>query len=230
MRAQSPLIPRRKLFGNPAYFDGKISPDGSRISWLAAVDGVMNIWVAPSDDVKSGEPVTRTTGRPLDWHVWSEDSRFVLFSNDETGDENDHLFAADPATKDLRDLTPYPNICATLASLSRDVPGAAAVRINDRDARWHDLYRIDLAAGQRTLLWQNTQGLLNISNFGRGLRFRTLDKKNVWFNHHRYLLGLPADFGTVIEHEKNEKCHSYISMSIFFSKPGSWTVRKPGFE
>jgi tetratricopeptide (TPR) repeat protein len=41
-------------------------------------------------------------------------------------------------------------------------PGAVAVKINDRDARRHDLYRIDLATGQRTLLWENTNELLDI--------------------------------------------------------------------
>jgi hypothetical protein len=35
-------------------------------------------------------------------------------------------------------------------------------KINDRDARWHDLYRIDLATGQRTLIWENTDELLDI--------------------------------------------------------------------
>jgi hypothetical protein len=34
-----PLIPRRKLFDNPAFFDAKLSPDGRHLSWLAPVDG-----------------------------------------------------------------------------------------------------------------------------------------------------------------------------------------------
>ena len=39
----SPLIPRQVLFGNPTMSDARISPDGRRISYLAPVDGVMNI-------------------------------------------------------------------------------------------------------------------------------------------------------------------------------------------
>ncbi|MET4202157.1 hypothetical protein ABIA95_005233 [Bradyrhizobium sp. LA8.1] len=30
-----PLIPRRKLFGNPTYVGAKSSPDGQWLSWLA---------------------------------------------------------------------------------------------------------------------------------------------------------------------------------------------------
>ena len=50
------------------------------------------------------------------------------------------------------------NISTALSLWSRDVPGEVAVKINDRDARWHDLYRIDLTTGQRTLIWGEHAG------------------------------------------------------------------------
>lgn len=156
------LIPRRALFDNPTFFGAKISPDGRWISWLAPVDGVLNVWMAPANDIKAGEPVTRTKGRPINWQNWSADGRFLMFLNDETGDENHHLFVVDPTTHAMRDLTPLANISAQLSMWSLEAPGDVAVRINDRDARWHDLYRIDLSTGQRTLIWENTDELLGI--------------------------------------------------------------------
>lgn len=140
----------------------KISPDGRWISWLASWEGVLNVWLAPIDDVGAGQPVTRTSGRPIRWQHWSADGRFLMFVNDETGDENHHVFAVDPVESSVRDLTPIANISAQPSLLSADVPGEVAVKINDRDARWHDLYRIDLATGQRTLVWENTQELAHI--------------------------------------------------------------------
>ena len=71
MRSERSLIPRRTLYDNPTFFGPKLSPDGRCISWLAPVDGVLNIWMAPANDVKAGEPVTRTKGRPINWHDWS---------------------------------------------------------------------------------------------------------------------------------------------------------------
>jgi dienelactone hydrolase len=162
MRTVRPLIPRRTLFDNPTFFGAKISPDGGWISWLAPVDGVLNVWLAPAGDVKAGEPVTRTKGRPINWQDWTADGRFLMFLNDETGDENHHLFVVDPISHAIRDLTPLANISAVLSLWSLDAPGEVAVKINDRDARWHDLYRIDLATGQRTLIWENTQELGHI--------------------------------------------------------------------
>ena len=162
IRTARPLIPRRTLFDNPTFFGAKISPDGAWISWLAPVDGVLNVWLAPSGDAKAAEPVTRTKGRPINWQDWSADGRFLMFLNDETGDENHHLFVVDPVTHAIRDVTPLANISVQLRMWSQEAPGDVAVNINDRDPRWHDLYRIDLATGQRTLIWENTHELLTI--------------------------------------------------------------------
>ena len=162
IRTAHSLIPRRTLFDNPTFFGARISPDGRWISWLAPVDGVLNVWLAPAGDVKAGAPVTRTTGRPINWQDWTADGRFLMFLNDETGDENHHLFVVDPMTCALRDLTPLANVNVELSMWSPDAPGDVAVKINDRDVRWHNLYRIDLATGRRTLIWENMQELAQI--------------------------------------------------------------------
>ena len=151
------LIPRRKLFDNPTFFDVKLSPDGRHISWLAPVDSVLNVWVAPIDDVAAGQPVTRTKGRPINWQAWSPDGRYIMFLNDENGDENLHVFVVDPGNLELRDLTPFSNIRAMPTWWSRIVPDKIAVSLNDRDVRWHDVYQLDLATGQRSLIWENRQ-------------------------------------------------------------------------
>ena len=45
----TPLIERDVLFGNPEKAGVQISADGTKISFLAPVDGVLNVWVAPID-------------------------------------------------------------------------------------------------------------------------------------------------------------------------------------
>jgi dipeptidyl aminopeptidase/acylaminoacyl peptidase len=152
-----PLIPRRKLFDNPTFFGAQLSPDGRWISWLAPADGVLNVWVSPVDSIAAGQPVTRTKGRPITWQDWSPDGRYIMFLNDENGDENLHLFVVDPSNCELRDLTPLANIRAMPTYWSRFIPEKIAVSLNDRDPRWHDVYLLDLATGQRSLLWENRQ-------------------------------------------------------------------------
>jgi acylaminoacyl-peptidase len=153
------LIPRRVLFGNPTFLDARLSPDGRWLSWLAPVDGVLNLWISPSDRVADGEPVTRTGGRPIAWQEWSPDGRYIMFLKDENGDENFHLFVVDIRTRDVRDLTPYPGVRAIPALWSHVTPDKIALTLNDRDRASPDVYALDLDSGARTLIWKNMQQL-----------------------------------------------------------------------
>jgi len=88
-----PLIPRAALFGNPSRHQARISPDGEWLTWLAPFEGVLNVWLAPADDVGAAEPLTRVTGRPIAWQDWACDGAHILFLSDESGDENWRVFA-----------------------------------------------------------------------------------------------------------------------------------------
>ena len=59
------LIPRSVLFGNPDHSSPQISPDGSWLAYLAPVDGVMNVWVAPTQDLSKARPVTQDRKRAI---------------------------------------------------------------------------------------------------------------------------------------------------------------------
>ena len=59
----SGLLPRRVIFGNPERCVVRISPDGARIAFLAPVDGVLNLWVAPIDQIDDARPATAVTDR-----------------------------------------------------------------------------------------------------------------------------------------------------------------------
>ena len=59
------LIPRAHLFGNPSKISARISPDGHLLAWLAPVDGVLNVWVGPSDAPQDARPITNDRKR---WH------------------------------------------------------------------------------------------------------------------------------------------------------------------
>ena len=66
-----PLIPRQVLFGNPDKASPRLSPDGTLLSFLAPVDGVLNLWVGPSGDVGSARPVTGDRDRGIRVYLWA---------------------------------------------------------------------------------------------------------------------------------------------------------------
>ncbi len=169
------LIPRKKLFGNPTRAQAQISPDGRWLSWLAPKDGVLNIWIAPADDLDAARVITDDRKRGIRFHGWALDSSHVLCMQDEGGTEEWHVYAVEIGTATTRDLTPIAGVTAHIQDLSLDQPGLAAIAINDRDKAWHDIYRIDIRTGDRTVLFENRQEFANIV-LDRQLRPRVATK------------------------------------------------------
>jgi dipeptidyl aminopeptidase/acylaminoacyl peptidase len=151
------LIPRELLFGNPERANVKISPDGRYLSWIAPVDGVLNVWVAPAEELDAARAVTHDTARGIRQYFWSYRPDTLLYMRDTGGDEDFHVFAVDLMSGESRDLTPYEKTRAYVGGVSHLHPDAVLLAMNDRDEQWHDLYRVDLASGQRTLIEKNTQ-------------------------------------------------------------------------
>lgn len=152
------LIPRDALFGNPERALVQLSPDGQFLSWVAPLDGVLNVWVAPADDLSAARAVTRDTTRGVRAYTWTYRPGILLYQQDTGGDENFHVYLVDVEgdPEQARDLTPYQDTLAQIVEVSHRHPESVLVGLNDRDAQWHDLYRLDLATGERTLVEENT--------------------------------------------------------------------------
>jgi len=152
---QPPLIERTVLFGNPSRFQGRLSPDGAKMSFRAPLDGVMNLWVGERGDYASVKAITADTGRGIPTHFWALDSKHVLYTQDQGGDENWHLYSVDLDSGEIVDLSPFDGVQAQPIAQSENAPGIVIVGMNDRDPKWHDVYSVELATGKRTLLYEN---------------------------------------------------------------------------
>jgi dipeptidyl aminopeptidase/acylaminoacyl peptidase len=151
-----PLIPRDALFGNPSRAQGRISPDGKYLSWLAPVDGVLNIWVAPASDPSKARAITKEAKRALASYAWAPDSRHVLYIRDENGDENYRVYSVNVETAALKALTEAkPKVRAQLAGVSRFRPDAVLIGLNDRDPQLFDLYEVNYRTGESKLIEKN---------------------------------------------------------------------------
>jgi dipeptidyl aminopeptidase/acylaminoacyl peptidase len=150
-----PLIERTKLFGNPVKANGRISPDGKWLSWTAPRDGVLNIWVAPVDNPDAAKPLTNDRERPVRQYFWSPDSTQVLYIQDKGGDENFLLYGVDVASGKQVALTPFQKTRAEIVGISNKHKDHILVGLNNRDAKWHDVYSLNLATGKLTLVKRN---------------------------------------------------------------------------
>jgi dipeptidyl aminopeptidase/acylaminoacyl peptidase len=153
--AAIPLIPREVLFGNPVRSGGKISPDGQWLSWMAPLDGVMNVWLAPYAAPEQARAMTRATERPIPQYFWSPDSTALLYVQDKAGDENFLLYRVDVATGKESCLTPFDDTRARIVGSSETIRDKLLVGLNNRDPMWHDVYLLDLTTGALELVLEN---------------------------------------------------------------------------
>ena len=161
-----PLIDRELLFGDPEIAGAQISPDGAYIAFVKPFKGTRNVWVKrTADPFSSAKPITADTSRPVRAYFWSRDGKYVLFAQDKGGDENFNVYAVNPADSPAagqevptaRNLTDAKGVRALIFSVPRSEPDAIYVGLNDRDAAWHDLYKVKISTGERTLVRKNTE-------------------------------------------------------------------------
>ncbi len=165
LSAQQPaLIDREIFFGNPEIAGAQLSPDGNYIMFRKPYKDTMNIWVK-----KAGEPfdkaklITNRTDRPIAGAFWSRDSKYILFTQDKGGDENFNVYAvnpADPAASGsdvpaARNITDAKGVRAFIYAVPNSDPDAIYVGLNERDKAWHDLYKVKISTGERTLITEN---------------------------------------------------------------------------
>ena len=150
------MIPRKEFFGNPEKAAARISPDGSKLAFIAPVDGVLNVWVAQADDLDSARAVTRDKHRGIVSYFWAYTNNHLLYTQDQDGDEDWHLYAVNLDNDEVRNLTPFEQVSARVQEVSHRFPDTILVSINDRDGHeLHDIYRVNILSGKRELVQEN---------------------------------------------------------------------------
>ncbi len=161
-----PLIDRELIFGNPEIAAAQLSPDGKFLAFLKPWKETRNVWVKKIDEpFASARLLTTEAKRPVGGYFWTRDSRYILYVKDNEGDENFNLYAVDPAAAapagaeapPSRDLTGMKGVVVEIYSLPKSDPDTAYIGINDRDKAWHDLYKLKLSNGEKTLVRKNTE-------------------------------------------------------------------------
>jgi dipeptidyl aminopeptidase/acylaminoacyl peptidase len=149
-----PLIPREVFFGNDKITP-YLSPDGTWISYLAPVDGVMNVWVGPADDPDSAEPVTNDTNRGISSYFWAYTNNHILYTQDQAGEENWRVYSVTLETGKTTDLTPFKGVQASIQAVSQEFPEEILIALNNRDPTLIDIHRLNITTGEKSLVMEN---------------------------------------------------------------------------
>ncbi len=149
-----PLIPREILFGNPDKASPQVSPDGKLMAYLAPHDDVLNVWVGTvgQDDYR---PVTNDTDRGIRVYFWAHNGRQVLYLQDEAGNENWRLYSVDISTGKTTEHTPFDDVQVQILEHDKHFPDDVLLAINKDDARFHDVYHLNLRSHELTQVAKN---------------------------------------------------------------------------
>ena len=160
------MIDRQSIFGDPEIAAAQLSPDGKYLAFLKPWKDTLNVWVKKTDEpFGAAKLLTAETKRPIGGYFWSRDSKYILYTKDNGGDENYNIYAVDPAATPApgadapaaRDLTKLQGVRVQLYSLPKNDPDTIYIGLNDRDKAWRDLYSLKLSTGERTLIRKNTE-------------------------------------------------------------------------
>ena len=151
-----PLVPREVIFGNPERVQPRISPDGTRLAYIAPRDGVLNVWVGEVGAPEEGfRAVTDDTDRGIQLFFWSHDDRRILYPQDRGGDENWRLYDVDLESGATRDLTPFDGVQSQFIAYEKRFPREMLVGLNRDDPQLHDVYHLDLVTGELEKVVEN---------------------------------------------------------------------------
>ena len=153
------LIHREVLFGNPDKTRVQLSPDGSKISYLAPANGVLNAWVGSAVTPEAARPVTNDTERGIRFYGWAYTNDHIIYFQDKGGDEQWQVYSVDLSNGETRNLTPFEGISASIGAMSHKYPDDIVVAINNRNVSFHDIYRVNIKTGNMTLIQENNEFL-----------------------------------------------------------------------
>lgn len=166
-----PLIDRELFFGNPEIAGAQLSPDGKFISFIKPYQDTRNVWVKGiNEPFDKARIVTAETKRPIGGYFWSRDGKYILFVKDNGGDENFNVYAVNPSDKPAtgsqvpaaRNLTEGKKVRAQIFGVPDSDPDVIYVGLNERDPAWHDLYKVKISTGEKTLVSENKGRLTGV--------------------------------------------------------------------
>ena len=154
----APLIPLEDLFADPEFSGASISPDGTRLAYLAPKYGRTQVWVRGVDEEHADAVcLTRDERRGIRTYYWTDTPRYLLYLQDTDGNEDWHLYRVDlenpgaPAV-DLTPLDPGSRVMGV--EKMKTAPGHVRVTMNKRPL-FIETFQIELATGVTTLLQAN---------------------------------------------------------------------------
>jgi len=143
------------FYKNVKVRGGSFSADESKLLVTSNKSGIFNAYKLPLDGTAM-EPLTHSGEESMyGISYFPEDDR-ILISSDQGGNEINHIFMRD-TDGTVIDLTPWETAKSNFYGWARDQKSFFFIS-NKRDARYFDLYEMELESFESILLFENNDG------------------------------------------------------------------------
>jgi len=149
------------------------SSDESKVLIDDNSTGIFNVGVLNISDT-SIKPLTTSSKESFFAIDYLPGTDKFLFIHDIGGDENDHLYMMTSGDTAGKDLTPWANSKNSFAGWSDDKK-SLYVSSNKRDPKFFDIWKLDTATWNASLLYQNDSGM-DLAVVSRSERYIALQK------------------------------------------------------
>jgi dipeptidyl aminopeptidase/acylaminoacyl peptidase len=159
-KTPKPFVPAQysieQFYKNENIGSGQFSVDETKMLYHSNQSGIYNLYEM---DLASGQSRQVTMSDKESFYAigYANAAGDMLYSADKGGDENDHIFLL-KANGETTDLTPKAGAKADFFGFSKDRSAFYYIS-NMRDAKFFDLYKMDLTSQKSELLYQNKDGL-----------------------------------------------------------------------
>ena len=123
----------------------------------------------------------------------------ILYSHDQGGNENDHIYLQRQGDSSARDLTPWPNSKNQFFRWSDDKK-SLFITSNRRNAKFFDAWKIDTATWKEALFFKNDSGF-DVSEMSKSQRFLALVKSITTNKNDLYVLDRKTNHLTRISND-----------------------------
>ncbi len=187
-----------QFFDNLSIGGGSFSADETKLLVTSNQTGIYNVFAIQVDGSGEQQLTFSDSSSIFAISYFPEDDRF-LYSSDQEGNENDHIYMQEPDGT-VTDITPWEGVKSQFAGWTRDF-NYFYFASNRRDARFFDMYRMDIGTFQPEMIYENkenlTPGIISPND-----QFMVLTREITTSNNEMYLLDLGSgEISHISQHE-----------------------------
>jgi dipeptidyl aminopeptidase/acylaminoacyl peptidase len=173
-----------QLASNLSVSAAGFSADESKVLVSNNASGIFNVYELNVADTTS-KVLTSSKKESFFAVDYLPKSDNYIYSADQGGDENAHLYLRSKTDSSAKDLTPWPKSANSFAGWSEDKK-AMYVSSNKRDPKFFDIWKLETASWKPTLLFENKEGY-NPAGISKNERYIALTKETTTDKNDLYL-------------------------------------------